>query len=198
MEIVMEQQDLGVSTDAEGWVRRRKWWIFVVSVLAAIIALFWTGLIVLAAATADSAKEAARMLGMGIVVFGFPIFASARAALRMPRAGVRISAEDVVVVGPLWTWRVNLHKAIQFVPGRQRSWYAGELLRGTYGVLLERRSGSPVPIWGLRSTVATTEEGLEEGRTSWQPVCDHLNALLAATKGEEPQRSDPAYVRRPY
>ena len=182
MEIAAAQLDLGIVDDG-GWIRRRRWGTLLGSLFAAVNALFYGVLFGLGLGVAGSMlkkEPVGYLVCMGI--FGGLAFLTARASIRMPRAGVRISPAGVVVRGPLRTWRVGRADAVRFVPGEQEN----GLLLCTYGVLLERSGGRLVPIWGLRSVQPTTEEGLEEGRTRWQPVCDRLDDLLSATKGEAP------------
>ena len=181
MEIAAAQSDLGIVVDEKGWIRRRSWGTSLGSLFLAGNAILYGGLFGFGLSVVGS------MLGeepVGYLVcmttFGGLALVSARAAVRMLRAGVRISSEGVVVQGPLRTWRVGRADAVRFVPGEQED----GLLLCTYGVLLERSRGRLVPIWGLRSMQLTTEEGLEEGRNRWQPVCHWLDELLSAAKGE--------------
>ncbi|HEU5061910.1 MAG TPA: hypothetical protein VFT79_02015 [Solirubrobacterales bacterium] len=183
--IAAAQPDLDIVVDDQGWVRRRPWGTFLGSLFAAVNALFYGVLfglgLGLGVAGSMVEKEPLAYL-VCMAMFGGLAFLCARAAIRMLRAGVRISPEGVVVRGPLRTWSIGRTDAVRFVPGEQEN----GLLLCTYGALLERGGGRLVPIWGLRSIQPTTEEGLEEGRTRWQPVCDQLNDLLSANKGEAP------------
>jgi hypothetical protein len=181
VEIAAAQPDLGIAVDEEGWVRRRSWGTFLGSLFFGANAILYGGLTGLGLGVAGSVlgEEPVGYL-VCMAMFAGLAFVSGRAAVRMLRAGVRISPEGVVVRGPLRTWRVGRADAVRFVPGEQE---IGPLIC-TYGVLLERSRGQMVPIWGLRSMQLTTEEGLEEGRTRWQPVCDRLDELLSVAKGE--------------
>ncbi len=106
------------------------------------------------------------------------------AAIRLPRIGVTITTEEVVIVGPFRTTTVALTHARQFVaeatPGA----------RGQAAISLRRDEADSVRVWVL------SRGGLVRDRrrsaAGLQPVADELNKCLSEAK-----RAVPASTRQP-
>ena len=172
-----------VVRDAEGWIRRRHWETSAVAVFAAANAIFYAAVLGWAFANVEADEDLLEIVLFASVGLGIPITVAAYFAVRLPRVGIRMSGDGIVVRGPVRTWHVDLRDTERFIHGQLRSAFAGELLRCTYGVQLERRKGAPVPVWALRSGQWNNEEGLGEGADAWRPVCRRLNEELLALKG---------------
>jgi hypothetical protein len=164
--------------DEDGWIRRNGRGRVFGAVAAAVNGLFYAAIVVLALSAAESPREFLFGVGMGALLFGWIIWLSFRTSIRILRAGVRIGGDEIVVLGPVRTWRVPVQDAVRFLPGHQPSGFAGEVLRSTHGVLLERSQGRPVSVWALHSVHWTGEAGTREGAERWQPVADWMNELL--------------------
>jgi hypothetical protein len=101
-------------------------------------------------------------------------------AVRMARAGVRISARGVSLRGVFRTRHLPLTGVERFEPGV----FSSGLLRSQIGVTLIRDKGHPLQIWALRGDAPTEQVGLEAALLHLQPLCDELNLQLAKVNGE--------------
>jgi hypothetical protein len=94
-----------------------------------------------------------------------------KAAMRIPRSGVTIAPQEVIIAGPLRTWHVPLSEAEAFI---------AEVRAGNSGqptVSLERKAGRSIGIWALNRNGFIWN--FKRMVTALQPIADDLNARLA-------------------
>jgi len=106
--------------------------------------------------------------------FGLSAALFAAIAVRMARAGLRISAEGICLRGMVRTRRLSLAEVDEFVPGT----FSSVPLRSEIGVKVRRREGRDLDIWAMGYGAPATEAGLEDGLAAMRPLCDELNRLL--------------------
>ena len=71
-----------------------------------------------------------------------------------------------------------------FVPGV----FSSGLARTAVGVRVKRKQGHSLIVWSMRSGTGSRQDELRDAFAQWQPICNALDELLHATRGEAPQR----------
>jgi hypothetical protein len=112
--------------------------------------------------------------GLAVYVLFFLALAAASSALgaRFARSGLWVSADGVLVRGPLRTKRIAQHEIARFEPGVHGPG------NGFPCPILMRIDGRAVGVWALGSEALTFSHrrALEDMR----PLCDELDRLLAS------------------
>lgn len=167
------------------WMRRAEWSTPLGAAYAALSAIFWVGMaVVVAVMFANSGGPVLDMVAVELFFIAFAAI-SLWLAIRIPRAALRIGPEGVTLRGRLRTRELGLAEVDRFVPGV----FSSGLARSSLGVRLKRRQGWDLIVWAMRSGAGSGKADLEAALAEWQPVCDQLNELLHAMRGEAPTTS---------
>jgi NADH:ubiquinone oxidoreductase subunit K len=151
------------------WIRkRRRTALF--AAYALLLSAFWVAMIFDVAAKKSVYEHNG---GLPVFVLFFLALAAASAALglRLARAGLWMSADGIVVRGPLKTWRVSAQAVERFEPS-----VAGPG-NGTPCPTLTRTDGRPIGVWALGSEALTLT--YRQHLDDMDPLCEELNRLLA-------------------
>jgi len=118
--------------------------------------------------------------GLAVFVLFFLALAAASAGLgvRVARCGLWIDAGEIVVRGPLRTWRVAAGCAERFEPG-----VAGPG-NGTPCPVLVRTDGKHIGVWALGSEALTF--GYKRALEDLRPLCEQLDTILAGVRPPVP------------
>jgi hypothetical protein len=173
----------GIEVAQEVWMRKRGLGTLFQVAFYGANALFYgglglTGLLGLALGRVEE--------GVGWVLVGGSLMLAlgvlaGRTAVRMARAGLRISPRGVSVRGVFRTHDLSLSEVARFAPAV----FSSGLLRSEVGVAIVRRKGRNLPVWALRGGSSSGTDALEDTFAAMQPLCDELNRLLGAVKGED-------------
>jgi hypothetical protein len=179
--------DVGIEVAPDVWIRKRGIGTVLYVGYAAASSLFFAsgGIALLLSPWTDGSVAS-------VVVFDLACGAMAalslRFAVRMARAGLRISADGVLLRGVLRTHRLPLAAVEGFKAGS----YPGGALRTEAGVNLVLREGRSLRVWAMRKGAPTGRRGLNEALADLQPLCDELNGLLQEMKGDVVDSADRA------
>jgi hypothetical protein len=178
-ERVAERDPINVVVAPGVWMRRRQWSTPVSAAFWAANAVFYVG----AGIFALTLPNRGSTLSMVAVMLTFAAFvaSSAWAAVRLPRAGLRIGPEGVTLRNVFRTRELGLAEVDRFIPGV----FSAGLMRGSVGVKVKRHHHAfYLLVYAMRSTEDSDKKSTEAALADWQVVCDELNGLLSAMKGE--------------
>jgi hypothetical protein len=154
------------------WIRRRRRTIGFAT-YSFLLSAFWIAMIFDVAGKKATYEHNG---GLAVFVLFFLALAGASAALgvRFARSGLWVSADGVVVRGPLRTKRITTHDIERFEPGVHGPG------SGFPCPILMRTDGQSVGVWALGSEALTFSyrRALEDMR----PLCEELDRLLATIK----------------
>jgi hypothetical protein len=114
-------------------------------------------------------ENTANLIAMQVFLLGVAAI-SVLVGRRLARCGLWLSRDEILVVGPLRSWRLGVGEAVGFEPGVQGGG------NGTPCPVLERTNGRPIGVWALGrdGLIASNRRFLGELR----PLCEELNELL--------------------
>ena len=169
---------LGVRVAPNTWMRKRGTGTLLYFAYGVVFALFFAtgGVVVLF--SLGSGEPLALMILVDLM-FWVAAALAMRFAVRMARAGVRISPSGVCLRGVLRTRTLPLAGVEGFAPAA----YPGGLLRSEVGVRLMRRQGYDLRVWAMRKGAPSSKERLKEAKDGLQPLCKELNQLLQSMRG---------------
>jgi hypothetical protein len=168
---------MNVAVAPDIWMRRRDVWTAVGVGIGVLYSIAFLGMGV--SAIASWSDQSA-----GAVLAGALFFTAAASipmwfAIRASRAALQISPRGVTLRGILKTHHLALSDVERFVPEVQ-----APSTRSTVGVRIQRRAGRSLIVWAMRSATWAGRENIEAACREWQPVCDELNELLGAMRGQ--------------
>ncbi|HEY8083489.1 MAG TPA: hypothetical protein VIE64_08070 [Solirubrobacterales bacterium] len=174
----------GIEVVPGTWMRKRGPAIWLGAPVLAVIGLFFAAGVIFAPMDASPGESIGTLVAVELMLIAIAaLFITA--AVRMARAGLRISAQGVSLRGVLRTWNLSLAEVEQFVPGT----FSSGLVRSDIGVKLAQRQGNDLIVWAMRGSAPSSGDKLEAALTELQPLCDELNELLYSMRGERLDRS---------
>jgi hypothetical protein len=176
---------MGVVVAPGVWMRRPTWGIAASTAFYVVNAVFWVGTGIYAL-TVPQGRNSTLLVVVLMSIFAALAAGSAWAAVRTPRAGLRIGPRGVTLRGVWFTRELALADVERFTPGV----FSSGLMRSSVGVKIKRPHHAFYLLVGaMRSGEESDKSSIEAALANWQRVCDELNQLLHAMRGEAPPRS---------
>jgi hypothetical protein len=154
------------------WIRKRRRTVGF-AVYAYLLSAFWIAMIFDVTGKRATYEHNG---GLAVFVLFFLALAGASAALgvRFARSGLWISADEILVRGPLRTKRIATHDVERFEPGvhGRRSGFPCPILM--------RADGRSVGVWALGSEALTFS--YRRALDDMRPLCEELERLLATIR----------------
>lgn len=168
---------LGIRVAPNTWMRKRGIGTVLQVAFVAAFAVAFCAFAILAPIKVRPGEPLAALVAVDALFVAIAALAM-RFALRMARAGLRISPNAVCLRGVLRTHTLPLTGVEGFAPAA----YPGGAARSEIGVKLVRRQGHDLRVWAM--TKGAQPGRLEEAKAGLQPLCDELNRLLEETSGQ--------------